>query len=160
MSSDFDNRLQAQIQQLQKDKQPDRDLWPGIEFAVVARKHRQMPWMGVAASIVICAMGGWIVFNKHQGSNDQMLRVVAQLDTLHQQEMSALKVAYKNTRSLTTNWNEQLHDMDQAADAIKQALKNDPQNVTLLKMLSDVYQREIDLLKTVHEPNLKNSDII
>lgn len=160
MSNDFDDKLHTQIQRLQKDKQPDRDLWPGIEFAVVARKHRQVPWMGIAASIVICAMGSWILLHGHQDSNDQMQRVVAQLDTLHQQEMSALKVAYKNTRALTTNWSTQLQDMDQAAVAIKQALKNDPQNVTLLKMLSDVYQKEIDLLKTVHEPNLQKTDTI
>ncbi len=158
--SDFDNKLQAQIQKIQKELHPERDLWPGIEMAVVATKHRRVPWMGIAASIVICAMGSWILLNLPRDRGNQIDRVVAELDTLHQQEISALKVAYRNTRALTTNWDAQLQDMDRAADAIKQALKKDPQNVTLIKMLSDVYQKEIDLLKSVHEPNLQSSDVI
>lgn len=92
--------------------------------------------------------------------NTQTSAVISQIDALHQQEITALKVSFKNTQPLTTDWNDQLHGMDQAADAIKNALKNDPGNITLLKMLTDVYQKEIDLLKRVHEPNLQNPEII
>ena len=92
--------------------------------------------------------------------NTQTSAVISQIDALHQQEITALKVSFKNTQPLTTDWNDQLHGMDRAADAIKNALKNDPGNITLLKMLTDVYQKEIDLLKRVHEPNLQNPEII
>lgn len=160
MSDDFDKTLQQQLSQLQKDRLPERDLWPGIEMAVMAKQHRQTPWAAVAASFIVCALGGWFLLSKYHDTDNPTLKVIAQLDALHQQEMLTLEVAFKNIRPLTTNWNEQLHDMDQAADAIKMALKNDPQNVTLLKMLSDVYQKEVDLLKTVHEPNLQNPDLI
>lgn len=159
MSDDSDKTLQQQLSRLQKDRLPERDLWPGIEMALMAKKHRQTPWAAVAASIIACA-SGWLLLSKHHDANNQISTVIAQLDTLHQQEMTELKVAFKNTRPLTTNWSKQLQGMDQAANAIKMALQNDPQNVTLLKMLSDVYQKEIDLLKHVHEPNLQNPEMI
>jgi hypothetical protein len=160
MNSEFENKLQAQISRLKKDKLPERDLWLGIEMGIANQKKRSIPWIGIAASVVICAMGSWIFLSRPADSSSDMARVVDQLDSLHQQEMAALKVAFKSTKPLTNNWNQQLSDMDRAADAIKQALKQDPQNVTLLKMLSDVYQKQIDLLKTVHEPNLQNSEVI
>ena len=160
MNSEFDQKLQTQIAKLQKEQSPERDLWPGIEMAVMTSRYRQTPWMAVAASVLACALGGWILFGKYYQTKNQSADVIEQIDALHQQQISALKVAFKNTQSLTSNWSEQLQDMDHAADAIKQALRNDPHNVTLLKMLSDVYQKEIDLLKTVHEPNLQNSGLI
>ena len=167
MSNEFDTKLQTQLSQLQKDKSPERDLWAGIEVAITARKHRSSPWTtpltAVAASIAACLLGILFVTQMRSSSSTES-NVVAQLDALHQQEMSALKVAFQKTPSLTNNWSEQLRDMDKAAEAIKAALKHDPQNLTLLKMLSDVYQRQIDLLKTVHEPDptnhLQSSDLI
>jgi negative regulator of sigma E activity len=166
MSNEFDTKLQTQLSQLQKDKSPERDLWAGIEVAITARKHRSTPWTtpltAVAASIAVCLLGILLV-NQMRSSSSTESNVVAQLDALHQQEMSALKVAFQKTPSLTNNWSEQLRDMDKAAEAIKAALKHDPQNLTLLKMLNDVYQRQIDLLKTVHEPDsthLQSSDLI
>jgi len=167
MSDEFDTRLQTQLSQLQKHKSPERDLWVGIEVAITAKKHRPNPWFtplaAVAASVAACLLGMLMVMQMLSSSNAES-NVVAQLDALHQQEMSALKVAFQKTPSLTSNWNEQLRDMDKAAEAIKAALKHDPQNMTLLKMLSDVYQRQIDLLKTVHEPDptthLQSSDLI
>jgi len=160
MTEDFDRTLQRRIAQLNKSKLPERDLWPGIELAVMAKGHRRTPWLAIAASFAICVTGGWVWLARYPSSNDPMLKTVVQLDDLHQKQISALKITFKDSRSLTTNWSEQLHDLDQAAEAIKIALKNEPQNVTLLKMLSEVYQKEIDLLKTVHEPHLLNPDLI
>ena len=160
MSNDFDKKLQMQISQLHRHRMPERDLWPGIEVAVTTKKYRYTPWVAVAASIVACVLSGWLLMNRYRASDDATSQIVAQLDASHQQEMSALRAAFRNTRSVTTNWNEQLHDMDQAADAIKTALRHDPHNITLLKMLSDLYQKEIELLETVHQPNLQNPDLI
>ena len=160
MSDEFEKQLQQHIAQLQKDKLPERDLWPGVEMAVIARKHRHTSWMAVAASLVACAISGWLLVSRYYDVNTQTSAVISQIDALHQQEITALKVSFKNTQPLTTDWNDQLHGMDRAADAIKNALKNDPGNITLLKMLTDVYQKEIDLLKRVHEPNLQNPEII
>ena len=39
-----------------------------------------------------------------------------------------------------------------AADAIKAALENDPNNMALLRMLQSVYQQQIDLIERVHAP--------
>jgi hypothetical protein len=160
MSDKFDRHLLTQITQLQKRRSPERDLWMGIEVAITAEKHRSnpwtRPWMVFAASIVACLLGLLFIAHTRYDSSAEATNVVAQLDALHQQEMSTLKVAFQKSPSLTRNWNEQLHDMDKAADEIKTALKQDPQNLTLLKMLSDVYQKQIDLLKAVHEPSMTN----
>jgi hypothetical protein len=159
MTDGADKELQQQIAQLQKEKKPERDLWPGIEMALIARKRWQMPWSTVAA-VVVCIAAGWTwLSSSHQG-NTPMIEIVAELDALHRHEMTELKATFKNTAALTTNWSEQLGDMEHAAEAIKVALKNDPQNITLLKMLSDVYQKEVNLLKTVHTPAIQNPDMI
>ncbi|WP_346993140.1 hypothetical protein [Alteromonas gracilis] len=42
--------------------------------------------------------------------------------------------------------------MDDAADAIKTALKEDPDNSALIKMLHHVYQQQIALIERVHAP--------
>ncbi|MES1195763.1 MAG: hypothetical protein ABUL58_02345 [Steroidobacter sp.] len=159
MSDDFDKTLQ-QLSQLQKDRAPERDLWPGIEMAVMAKKHRQTPWMAIAASVIACVLGGGILLEKYHDADGQGMKIAEQLDVQHRQDIAALKIAFRNVKPLTTNLDQQLHDMDQAADTIKKALRNDPENVTLLKMLSDVYQKEVDLLKTVHESNLQHPYLI
>jgi len=164
MSDEFDKALQTKISQLQKDKMPERDLWTGIEVAITTKKRRRFPLIAVAASITAFLLGAFVVTHMHSNVGETTQAVIAQLDAQHQQEMSALKLAFRKMPSLTSNWDEQLRDMDEAANAVKMALKHDPQNLTLLKMLSDIYQKQIDLLKTVHEPvltnHLQNSDLI
>jgi hypothetical protein len=49
--------------------------------------------------------------------------------------------------------------MERAADSVRKALRDDPDNIALLRMLNDVYQQEVDLLRRVHEP-LPNDQII
>ncbi|AGH47072.1 hypothetical protein C427_4973 [Paraglaciecola psychrophila 170] len=43
-------------------------------------------------------------------------------------------------------------ELDDAADAIKTALENEPNNMALLKMLQSVHQQQINIIERVHSP--------
>lgn len=61
-------------------------------------------------------------------------------------------VEYENKEALTTNWHTQLQELEEAEQAIKQALENEPQNQALLTMLAQIYQQQLDLINKVHAP--------
>ena len=61
-------------------------------------------------------------------------------------------VAYKNQDALTSNWQVQLQELEEAELAIKQVLENEPQNQALLTMLAQIYQQQLDLINKVHAP--------
>ena len=69
-----------------------------------------------------------------------------------QQQVSSLLASYQSTPALTEDWQQQLKELDDAADAIKTALKEDPDNSALIKMLHHVYQQQIALIERVHAP--------
>ena len=59
-------------------------------------------------------------------------------------------VRFQDQPALTQNWQDQLTGLDDAADAIKTALENKPNNMALLKMLQSVHQQQINLIERVH----------
>ena len=154
MSADFDDRLQRALAKLQRERLPQRDLWIGVEMALLSGKRRRAPWLAIAASLLVCviAVGAWL--HSHQAHNSAAAPVsyAEQLAAEQRNTMAALQAAYRNTPALTTNWNDQLNVLERAADSLRKALRDDPDNIALLKMLNDVYQQEVDLLRTVHEP--------
>ena len=159
MNTEFDDRLQRALAKLQKNRLPQRDLWTGIEVALLSGNRRRgrwlaVPWLALAASLLVCVLGVGAWFGLHQADNTAAARVnyVEQLAAQHRNTIAALRAAYRKTPALTTNWNDQLNAMERAAESVRQALRDDPDDIALLKMLNDVYQQEIDLLRQVHEP--------
>lgn len=59
---------------------------------------------------------------------------------------------YETQPALTSDWQTQLQELEQAEQAVKLALKQDPENAALLNMLAQVYQQQLDLINKVHEP--------
>jgi hypothetical protein len=155
----FEQVLQQQLADMQKDKQPDRDLWAGIELAVTqedvdspsAQTVQGAKWYLVAATIAIFGLLGWLSLGQQPVSltGDEL---VAALSQQHQQQKNALLVRFQDQPALTQNWQEQVTELDEAAEAIKKALKNEPNNMALLKMLQNVYQQQIGLIERVHSP--------
>jgi len=151
MTENFEKSLRDKISQLPRNTVPDRDLWPGIEMAILPKKRTLLPRLAVAASLILAVTTAyWVVDVRSRYPNNDQL--IAQLSESHRQQIHALEVAFKNTDSLTDNWQQQIGDLDRAADAIKKALRQDPDNTALLKMLTRVYQQQIDLLERVHTP--------
>ncbi len=154
--------LQQQLASLPKDVKPGRDLWQGIELAItqqpsVADKAKPKSWMygAVAASILVPAVAVWLSISSLSGPVEPGLdsaALIAQLSEQYESQKSSLLVTYQDKPALTDNWQAQLTELEDAASAIKAALKQDPNNVALLRMLQTVYQQQIDLIERVHAP--------
>jgi len=156
----FEAELQQQLAEFDTDKQPERDLWPGIELALAsqeAAKQFNTRWprvtgsklYAIAASFALLALFGWILLNQHP----QVLvdnNLVAALSKQHQQQKMALLVKFQDQAALTQNWQEQLDELNEAAVTIKSALNNEPNNMALLRMLQTVYQQQIKVIERVH----------
>lgn len=160
----FEQQLKDQLTELDKDKQPDRDLWQGIDLALSQEaashdanmQHSHNVAGGkklylLAATIAAFGLFGWLSFND-QSQNLNGEDLVAALSQQHLQQKNALLVKFQDQPALTQNWQQQLTELDEAADAIKSALENEPNNMALLKMLQTVHQQQINLIERVHSP--------
>ena len=154
---DFEQDLQQQLAAMTREKQPERELWSGIELALVNESNKvssaKKPGKlyALAAAIAVIGIVGLMSFNLAQTplkGND----LVASLSAQHQQQKQALLVQFKDQPALTSNWQDQVAELDRAELAIKAALKNEPNNLALLKLLQNVYQQQISLIERVHSP--------
>jgi len=157
IKTNFEQALAGQLADLNKEQQPDRDLWPGIELALsseISEPSRSMVGRKmylVAATVAMFALIGWLSVNQQTVSltGDDL---VASLSEQHLKQKNALLVSFQDQPALTQNWQNQLTELDDAADAIKTALENEPNNMALLKMLQSVHQQQINLIERVHSP--------
>jgi hypothetical protein len=154
--ANFEQALAAQLADLNRGQQPDKDLWPGIELALSSEYSEPSYVVGkkmylVAATIAIFGLIGWLSVNQQPVSltGDDL---VTSLSKQHLEQPKALLVRFQNQPALTQNWQDQLAELDAAADAIKTALENEPNNMALLKMLQSVHQQQINLIERVHSP--------
>ena len=143
--------------QLPQEKQPQRDLFSGIEFAIQANEQNTgrggatKPMLyGLAASVCLVAFVAY--FSYQSGVSNSGQKLVKLLSEQHQQQKESLLASYAGTPEKTQNWQQQSQDLDKAAIAIKKALENDPNNAALLKMLKKVHEQQITLIERVHAP--------
>ncbi|MEC8231173.1 MAG: hypothetical protein VX061_07005 [Pseudomonadota bacterium] len=162
--SNFDEQLARHIAELNKEKQPERDLFRGIELGIEAQKDSEAntnnqgvtpkQWMAIAASVCLVTVlwfSAPFAFKPDDARSDNYALIDA-MSTQQQQQVSSLLASYQSTPALTEDWQQQLKELDDAADAIKAALKEDPDNSALIKMLHHVYQQQIALIERVHAP--------
>ena len=152
--------LQQQIDQLPKERLPERDLWAGIEHSIsgsvqstnIESKNKSVfkPIYGLAASVTLVALVGYFSFQGGVASNS--FELVEQMSQQHLEHRDSLLVSLKDQPTTTQNWQQQLNELDDAAAAIRLALENDPNNTALLKMLKRVHQQQIALIERVHAP--------
>jgi hypothetical protein len=136
-------------------QQPDRDLWPGIELALLCESSEPLmvvsgkKMYAIAATVAIFGLIGWLSVNQYPVSltGDEL---VASLSAQHLDQKNALLIRFQDQPALTQNWQDQLTELDDAAVAIKMALRNESNNMTLLKMLRHVHQQQINLIERVH----------
>ncbi|MDP5032091.1 hypothetical protein [Paraglaciecola sp.] len=154
--ADFESDLQQQLVALNREKQPERELWSGIELALVnspdvVNKPKSGKIYALVAGVALIGLVSLLSFNtaqKHPNGSD----LIASLSAQHQQQKQALLVQFQDQPALTSNWQEQVAELDKAELAIKAALKNEPNNMALLKLLQNVYQQQISLIERVHSP--------
>lgn len=172
MSNDnFEQALQDKVRALPKEIQPKKDLWQGIDIALTPAGQAQnsvveerksaavvnifgnsgMRNLALAASVALVAVLGW---NGLQKSPElaPTSNLVSHMMQQHDEQKSVLLASLSESAELTDNWQSQLQELEQAASAIEAALQNDPDNITLLKMLQQVHQQQLALIERVHAP--------
>lgn len=165
MMSKFEKTLEDSIASLQPAKQPERDLWRGIELGIEAQRlntdeetnvphvsHRQ--WFAIAASVCVVTLLWFAIPSAFTPNNDEIetYALIEKMSQQQQSQVSQLLTSFERTPALTEDWQAQLNELDEAASAVKQALKNDPNNTALIRMLHHVYQQQIALIERVHAP--------
>ena len=159
--SNFDDKLAQHISGIPKEKQPERDLWRGIELGITSQQDdassstvTAKQWMAIAASVCLVTVlwfAAPFAFKADESRSDGYALIDA-MSMQQQQQVNSLLASYESTAALTEDWQEQLKELDDAADVIKAALKDDPDNSALIKMLHHVYQQQIALIERVHAP--------
>ena len=164
--SNFDDKLAQHISGISKEKQPERDLWRGIELGITSQQGdasqddassstvTSKQWMAIAASVWLVTVlwfAAPFAFKADESRSDGYALIDA-MSMQQQQQVNSLLASYESTTALTEDWQEQLKELDDAADVIKAALKDDPDNSALIKMLHHVYQQQIALIERVHAP--------
>lgn len=160
--SNNQHRLKQCIMQFNREKSPERDLWHGIEIALVEQdKSKQSKqnqannniWrntLAIAASVCLVVL---ISYSALYGQPQTYTMPLAeQLSQQHEQQKAHLLVSFQNMPTNTDNWQQQLEDLAIAEKAIKEALQNSPNNPALLGMLKHVYQQELAIIERVHAP--------
>jgi negative regulator of sigma E activity len=110
--------------------------------------------MAIAASVCLVTVlwfAAPFAFKADESRSDGYALIDA-MSMQQQQQVNSLLASYESTTALTEDWQEQLKELDDAADVIKAALKDDPDNSALIKMLHHVYQQQIALIERVHAP--------
>ena len=154
---DFTTFLKHSLDTMPKTIQPQKDLWQGIDRAIdINAKPKRTQRINKSYVIAACFAASFLFLNflprtqvtPHNGE----INHVAVISQLFETEKKALLVQYHAKPALTDDWQSQLNDLEQAQQAIQQALANAPQNLTLLRMLAQVYQQQLKLINRVHQP--------
>ncbi|MBO1254379.1 hypothetical protein J3L16_01625 [Alteromonas sp. 5E99-2] len=159
-NSSFEQKLEKQLTEIKEEKQPEKDLWQGIELALTHDPRLQETNTNslvgkklhlLVATVAVFGLIGWLSLNYQPNrlSGEDLVRALSEQ---HVKQKEALLVTFQDQPALTENWQQQLSELDDAADAIKMALKNEPNNMALLRMLQSVHQQQINLIERVHSP--------
>ena len=176
-----DQALAAQVIQLSKELQPQRDLWPGIERAIQGKNQQEVSIhkksavipMAWAASIIAAVLVAWISFaptpstlsiplmaENEQGVEFNTDQLVRSMQVSFQQQKQAMLVSYgtPDMTNLPTEMQNQLVELAQARQSIEKALVNDVNNVDLLNLLRFTQQQELKLLQQLY-PYMSNENV-
>ncbi|MBH0028405.1 hypothetical protein I6F53_15630 [Pseudoalteromonas sp. SWN29] len=148
----FDDYLNESLNTLNKEIPPKKGLWTGVERAITNNKpasKNAVIWPKLTA-IAACTVAGLIAINTFVITPEP--QPVVAISDYFSAKKNSLLVEYKNEEALTTNWQMQLQELEEAEQAIKQVLENEPQNQALLTMLAQIYQQQLDLINKVHAP--------
>lgn len=155
----FEQTLQQKLETLPAELTPERDLWPGIDQAIEHQEQFQRQssgvWTGLISSIAVIGIVSWLLIydgKQHIESKPDLIQLANSMSRQYEELKQLLIVTYQEQPAYSDNWQQQSDELDEAAQLIKQALEAEPESVELIKMLQRVYQQQIDLIRTIHEP--------
>ncbi|NVK25800.1 MAG: hypothetical protein HWE10_12800 [Gammaproteobacteria bacterium] len=157
------NSLHAKVSELPKELSPERDLWPGIEQAInelpqQSHQDRDLNWSvvgKVAASFapVALVLGLWLTpqFGGQPNGDSGVFNPMAASFDIQKRQL-LIKVSDK--QPVVENWQQSLAELEQAEQALIKALQSQPEDPALMKMLSQVYQQQLELIQKAHKPEI------
>ncbi len=151
----------TQAQELPKELTPQRDLWPGIEQAIAntpqygqptkPESWQQLAKIAAAFAPVALVLSIWLGSGSHeQIDNNWNNPLVASYDIQKKQLLQKVNTE----QPVVKNWQASMTELEQAEKALIQALKQQPEDPALMKMLNQVYQHQISLIKKAYKPQL------
>lgn len=145
-------------QSLPNEKAPERDLWPGIERAISSKPQElatDRSWMmKVAAAFLPVALVGGLFWGQQTGPSEDAPWLQPIVASFEMQKQHALRQVSEQ-RVVNDNWQMSLDELEQAEASLKKALQQQPEDTGLMKMLSQVYQQQINLIQKAHRPSLQ-----
>jgi len=160
--SQFDSVLDEMIEARPRDISPPRDLWPGIESAIemrtAARRKTVLPIYSIASVVCLVLVGSWFVLTP--GAEDisdsasfsvDMAAIVQDMDKGFEVKKASLLESYHGEIAHTSNWRDQISELESARQAIKESLKRDPDNLHLIRILQNIHHQQLGLIESVHQ---------
>lgn len=156
MNHPSEHELRWRLRQLPREREPGRDLWPGIAARIETTTQRQADsrsrlrwvWAAAAAAALVLAVGLTL---RHElplappaivadRARDALLR---QADALSTEYRAAL--AQFDGATLPRPIEPTLRELDNSTERIRMALRADPDAVFLLDQLRRTYARRLEL---------------
>ena len=154
-----DAALRLALRGLRQDRDPGRDLWPGIEARIHALPQASVPvspprrwaWpLAMAASMLLSAGLAWQM-RPAEAPAAAPAAGQAVATTLVQREATTLTVQYQAAlrelefQPAPANWQPGLDALDRSAAEIRSALQQNPDSRLLLERLRETYTRRLAL---------------
>lgn len=135
---------------------PNKDLWQGIEHALVRQPQGKAnassvtkPWFAIAASILMVAVlvSQWWPKNTTQ-QPQTIYELAQQLNQAQDQQVELIKARFEAAgyKAPSGNFAESLANLQQARKQVTESLMKSPNDRSLLEMLRWVNQQELKLL--------------
>ncbi len=161
-----DDRLDDLLDQLPREVEPGRDLWPGIEARLTPRRNGlrlQTRWPLAAAAAVVAAVTLGVLWHRPpttvvprmQASNETVRSLPGYIEADVQARARFAADSLRDDPSLSPRTRaivlRNLDLIEQAIGNVKLALRSDPANPQLLKMLNQLYLDEAATLAAAQE---------
>lgn len=145
------NDLEDAIAGLAEEIQPDRDLWPGIEARLAARRSTSRMLRPLAAAALVLAgvgLGMWATWPAEPPPPVAEVTWQAEMESASARLSATLAGRRSELDPVTVGIIEaNLAIIDEAIDECARALEADPSNAQLEHRLADTWRRRIDLLR-------------
>ncbi len=159
-NEELDRQLDDKIKALSPEVHPEKDLWPGIEYAIEMRSEKRPKWVVYgAAAALIAALGFTLMPSMKNAENPTLQTALNDMDQHYAIEKASLINYYANDVALTNNWQDQIQELAVARTAIIEALQHDPNNSFLLGMLKNTYSQELKIIESVHQKPLQEFNL-
>lgn len=159
---DLDVLLDEQVAELSKEIEPSRDLWSGIEKAIVESKQVEAKVIradkratfAVAASICTAVFTGWMTLSPATSKNDTIVDFATVMSKEFEQQKGLMlaSAGKSDSSAFSDDIQTQLKELSDAQRAIVKALAQDPTNSDLIELLRWTQKQELDLLNQVISP--------